>query len=80
MSKARLILWTLLLFLPFALCAQPTRIRGKVLDSSTGEGIPYAIVYFDGTFIGASCDNGGSFTIEAESGTEVRLLTAEADS
>ena len=63
MSKARLILWTLLLLLPATLFAQPTKIKGKVSDSSTGEGIPYAIVYFDGTFIGASCDNRGIFVI-----------------
>ena len=78
MSKFRLIWWTLLLSLPFSLCAQPTRIRGKVADSTSGEGIPYAIVYFDGTFIGASCNNKGLFSIEAESGTDVRFLTAEA--
>ncbi len=66
------------MLLPFSLSAQTTRIRGKVMDAVTGEGIPYAIVYFDGTLIGASCDPSGAYIINAAEGTGVYTLTAEA--
>ena len=78
MSKKSFISWILLLILPFVLSAQTTRIRGRVLDASTGEGIPYAIVYFDGTLIGTSCDPSGAYTIQAAEGSGICTLTAEA--
>ena len=78
MLKKRFISWVLLLILPFALSAQTTRIRGRVLDAATGEGVPYAIVYFDGTVIGVSCDPTGAYNIQAAEGTGVVTLTAEA--
>ena len=71
-------MWTLLTLLTVSLSAQTTRIRGKVLDAVTGVGIPYAIVYFDGTLIGVSCDPSGAFIIDAAEGTGVYTLTAEA--
>lgn len=78
MTRLRLILWTLLTLLSVSLSAQTTRIRGRVLDASSGSGIPYAIVYFDGTLIGTSCDPSGAFIIDAAEGTGVYTLTAEA--
>ena len=78
MSFKRLILWILLLIPSFAVSAQTTQVRGQVLDASTGEGIPFAIVYFDGTFIGVSCDSLGVYSIQAAEGTGVFSLTAEA--
>lgn len=74
----RFISWVLLLFLPLALAAQTTRIRGRVLDAATGEGVPYAIVYFDGTVIGVSCDSLGVYSIGAVEGSGICTLTAEA--
>ena len=76
MRKIRHILLSLLLLaVPALVSAQVTRVRGKVTDAVTGEGIPYVTVYFNGTLIGTSTDPNGAYDLEATE-TEVRLLTA----
>lgn len=55
--------------------AQSTRVRGKVLDAETGEPIPFASVYFDGTTIGVSTDLEGHFSLETRS-PEAKVLSA----
>ena len=77
MSKVRLIgcLLMLLLF-PAWVSAQTTQVRGKVTDAMTGMGIPYAFIYFDGTFIGVSSDSYGVYAISAE-GLDIHEITVE---
>jgi len=55
--------------------AQTTRVRGKVTDFDTGEPIPFASVYFDGTTIGISTDMEGQFSLETRS-KDAKVLTA----
>ncbi len=44
--------------------AQSTRVRGRVIDDLTGEGIPYAGVYFKNSNTGVTTDTDGWFAIE----------------
>ncbi|PVX50896.1 carboxypeptidase-like protein [Balneicella halophila] len=44
--------------------AQPTKIRGTVIDATTKEPIPFASVVFVGTTIGASTDFDGNYFLE----------------
>lgn len=44
--------------------AQPTRIKGRVTDAETGEGIPFCGMFFKGTTIGVSTDLDGYYEIE----------------
>lgn len=54
-----------LMLLPWVLCAQQaTKVKGRVTDSETGEGIPFAGVYFKGTAVGISTDLEGYYSIE----------------
>ena len=76
MSKLRLIgLFVLLALLPLEAAAQLTRVKGKVTDAETGESIPFASVYFDGTTIGISTDLEGHFSLETRS-RDAKVLTA----
>ena len=53
----------LLLSLPGSF-AQSTKVRGRVIDESTGDGIPYAGVFFKGSTVGATTDTDGWFALE----------------
>ena len=44
--------------------AQVTKVKGRVTDKDTGEGIPFAAVYLEGTTVGVSCDLDGYFAFE----------------
>ncbi|MCI1640040.1 MAG: DUF5686 and carboxypeptidase regulatory-like domain-containing protein [Bacteroidales bacterium] len=44
--------------------AQTTKVKGRVTDASTGEGIPFANVYFKNTTIGVTTDMDGYYTME----------------
>lgn len=44
--------------------AQATKVKGRVVDSSSGEGIPFVGVFFKGTTNGVSTDFDGYYTIE----------------
>lgn len=46
--------------------AQPTRIRGRVTDSSDGSALPFAAIFFKGTTTGVSTDMDGYYMLEAE--------------
>ena len=59
-----------------SLLAQTTKIKGRVTDSETGEGLPFASVYFPGTSIGVSTDLDGYYTLETRDLT-VELLRVE---
>ena len=59
-----------LLFLSFSMSAQNAGIivSGQVLDSVTGESVPFAGVFIKGTTTGVSTDEDGFFSISAPSG------------
>ncbi len=42
----------------------PTKIKGVVKDANTGEPLPFAVVYFEGTTVGATTDMGGYYYLE----------------
>ena len=71
----RALLSVLSLALAIATSAQTTRVRGAVRDEETGEPIPFASVYFDGTVIGISTDLEGRYSLETRS-EEITTLTA----
>ena len=74
MQKARLIF--LFLLLTFTVHAQSTRVRGFVRDADSGDPLPFASVYFDGTTIGISSDLEGAYSIETRS-SQAKVLTAQ---
>ena len=67
-------LFFLLLLATLSAAAQSTRVRGMVKDADTGEPLPFASVYFDGTSIGISTDLEGRYSLETRS-PEARTLT-----
>ena len=68
-----------LILLSLALCvcasAQNTKVRGRVTDAETGEGIPFVGLYFKGTTIGISSDLDGYYSLETRD-PSVEILTA----
>ena len=76
MSKNRLIAFLLLFLAPVWLSAQTTRVRGKVSDAVTGEGIPYATVFFEGTMTGVYTDSTGAYSIQSADKEHVSLISA----
>ena len=44
--------------------AQATKVRGRVVDASTGDGIPYAGVYFKNSTVGVTTDTDGWYALE----------------
>ncbi len=56
--------------------AQSTRIKGRVTDSDTGEGVPFAAVFFKNTTIGVSTDLDGYYSLETRD-TSTDILVAQ---
>lgn len=56
--------------------AQSTKIKGKVIDSETGEPIPFVNIFFTGTTIGVSTDLDGQYHLETygKTGTELNAV------
>ena len=54
----------LLTLVQFLCPAQSTRVKGRVTDISTGEGIPFAGIYFMGSTVGTSSDMDGYYSLE----------------
>ena len=75
MKFLRFIVSFLLLLAAWTAGAQSTRVRGTVTDAATGEPLPFAGVYFDGTTIGISTDLDGCFSLETRS-ADAKVLTA----
>ena len=44
--------------------AQATKVKGRVVDASTGEGIPFAGIYFKNSTVGVSADMDGYYFLE----------------
>lgn len=53
----------ILLLLPVAVFAQTGQITGKVTDKQTGDALPGANIYLEGTSLGAASDLDGNFII-----------------
>lgn len=73
-SRLRFLSAALSLLFCFALQAQPTKVRGTVVDVDSGEPIPFAGVWFKGTTIGQSADIDGKFSIETRDTSAVTLV------
>ena len=58
-----------------SIAAQTTKVKGRVTDADTGEGIPFASVFFDGTTVGVSADMDGYYTLETRD-PKAMVLTA----
>lgn len=54
---------TMTFYLPNA-SAQATKVKGRVTDASTGEGIPFAGIYFKNSTVGVSADIDGYYFLE----------------
>ena len=76
MSKVRFIALCLLLLAPAWVSAQTTRVHGRVTDASSGEGIPYATVFFDGTLNGVFSDSTGFYDISSADKESVSQVSA----
>jgi outer membrane receptor protein involved in Fe transport len=64
MQKVFLLFIFAVLFFNSNLYSQSTgKIMGKILDASSGEGIPFANVIIDGTTLGAASDEEGNYVI-----------------
>ena len=66
-SKSSIIFLASFILLAFAAqdaSAQATKVRGRVVDAVTGEGIPFAGVYFKNSTVGVSADLDGYFNLE----------------
>ncbi len=72
----------LIFLLPLKSQTLEGRIKGKVVDSETGEGIPNANVLVVGTSLGTSTDSKGEFEIKVKPGSydvEVRVIGYEVE-
>lgn len=65
MGRVRHVMVMLLALVATCAAAQTTKVRGRVTDSSDGEGIPFAAVYFKGTGIGVTSDLDGYYYLES---------------
>ena len=72
------VILTVFLALLFALpmTAQTTKVKGRVTDSASGEGIPFVAIYFYGTTIGVSTDMDGYYSMETRDTTANILCAA----
>lgn len=61
--KSLLILF-IILFLPMQIFSQTARIAGKVTDASSGEQLPGANIFLDGTSIGVATDRYGHYRMD----------------
>ena len=62
-KSMKLIYTTLVLLLATSVFAQTGKIKGKVVDGQTGDGLPGANVIVEGTMTGAAADMEGNFII-----------------
>ncbi len=55
----------ILLVASFVASAQTTKVKGRVTDKDTGEGLPFVGIYFKGTQTGVTTDLEGNYMLEA---------------
>ena len=63
----------LFLFISVTMTAQKVTVTGQVLDSVSGEGVPFAGVFVKGTTTGVSTDDEGRFSIDVVQGGQSSL-------
>ena len=68
MKASKTLFSLMLLFLTLTMQAQKVSVSGQVLDSVTGEGIPFAGIFIKGTTTGVSTDDQGVFAIDVSKG------------
>ena len=68
MKTSKTLFSLMLLFLTLTMQAQKVSVSGQVLDSVTGEGIPFAGIFIKGTTSGVSTDDQGVFAIDVSKG------------
>lgn len=68
MKSSKTLFSLMLLFLTLTMQAQKVSVSGQVLDSVTGEGIPFAGIFIKGTTTGVSTDDQGVFAIDVSKG------------
>jgi hypothetical protein len=66
----------ILLFINLYSTAFSQTIKGTVLDKQTFDSIPYATVYFNGTFVGTSSDQNGNFELNITEENRSKPITA----
>jgi len=59
-----------------SLQAQTTKVKGRVTDADTGDGIPFCAIFFDGTTIGVTSDMDGYYLLETRD-HNAQVLTAQ---
>jgi hypothetical protein len=69
---------SILLILSFnnSFAQELTKVRGKVIDAVTKEPIPFALVVFKGTIIGAETDLDGNYSMSSKFGTNQLSVTS----
>ena len=73
---SRLVATAVLAALSLTVQAQTTKVKGRVTDAVTGEGIPFAGVYFKDSFVGVSADMDGYYYLETKTDS-LGVLTAQ---
>lgn len=66
----------LILSLSFYLTGYTQVIKGTVLDQETHSNIPFAYVYFNGTFVGTSADQNGYFELDISKNKSMPLTVS----
>ena len=67
----KIILSTIAIF--FCLSAYNQVINGTILDIETDEKVPFASIYFNGTFVGTASDSEGNFTLDISNNISMPL-------
>ena len=73
---ATLTLITLSLVASITAGAQSTKVKGRVTDAETGEGLPFVGIFFQGTTIGVSTDLDGYYTMETRDSSATVLCAS----
>lgn len=66
----------LFLFISVTMAAQKITVAGQVLDSVSGDGVPFAGVFVKGTTTGVSTDDEGRFSIDVVQGGAELLISS----
>ena len=66
----------LFLFMSVTLAAQEVTVTGQVLDSVSGDGVPFAGVFVKGTTTGVATDYEGRFSIAVGHGGAELLISS----
>jgi len=71
LQKILITFLTFSVLFPAGVFAQATKVKGRVVDAATGQGIPFAGVYFKNSSVGVTTDREGWYALE----TRVDTLT-----